>query len=279
MKIKFLILISLISLNLNAQDIENTNIENNDVILVQEDNVIEKLIKDEEEGVIIEYEDYIDELKISLQSKNLEVIQEILNSDNETDININLYEGNKAIHIAANHLDINYYNFLINNNADINLVNKKEENIFLIGSKNKDLSFIKHLEATLSPTIFKSLVNKKDIYQRTGLHNYINNNELFDSENIDYFIKIGLSINEQDIEGKTVLNYAIKQNNWDTLAYLLKNNGSLIVKDKEGITVEEHIMNEINILEVHKVYSYLSDKNKNIVQDKLYKAGFVKVED
>lgn len=235
-----------------------------DVLLIQEENPTEQ---QEQEKILAEeakksHENYL----IALQIKKMDEIQGYIN--NGANINVDIYEKNKAIHLSASHGDINYFNFLINNGANVSAVNDNGENIWLIGAKSKTIDFLTHIKKTLKEKDFKQLLNQRDKYNRNALHNQVLYTYVLNEPFMDFLLANGVNINEQDINGRTPLNYAISSRKWPMIEYLLKNKASLESKDENGVTVEDHLLNNLDILEVHRVVRFLSERGQAIIKDR-----------
>ncbi len=284
MKVNYLFLITLLSLSYNVKaqtiSVQKEDVKDNvildltvekkdDVLLIQEENLSEKA--EEEKNALEKAKKAQEDFLIALQVKKLDQIQEYIN--NGANINIDIYEKNKAVHISASHGDVNYFNFLNNNGANILAVNGNGENIWLIGAKNRNMDFLSNLKKVAKEKDFKQLLTQRDKYKRNALHNYVLYTYSLNEKFIDFLISNGVNVNEQDVNGRTPINYAIASRKWNIIEYLLKNKGSLEIKDENGVTVEQHLLERMDVIEIHKVVNYLSEKGKAVVRDRIKSMG------
>lgn len=206
----------------------------------------------------------LENFSIALQAKSYDKIDQYLK--NGSNINQQLYDGNTAIHISAFQTDTKFLNFISERKAALTTLNKNNESILYWASAGKSIEYLDTAKTLLGKD-FDSLLAKKTKRDRTPLHSavlYSGNLNV-----VNWLISNRVDINAKDENGQTALHYAVVTRNWDVLELLLQKGGKLSEKDNEGRSVEDYVFEKMDILNIDKLYPFVSAENKKFIEESL----------
>jgi ankyrin repeat protein len=227
-----------------------------------------KLLLDNNSNINIEDNDGNNSFHLSILSRDIDIVKLIFKSSNDKlyIINSRTLNGYTPIHYATNLQEIKILEFLLENNADINLQDYENEFNIIISSIK-----LRSKEIFLICLKYNIDINKQDIYGNTILH-YIILEELYDFFEI-LIDKYDLNCNLWNIDGKLPLhlyfdidNINFSKNN--ILDYLVLNT-NLNIQDNNYISCL-HLLCKFNIWEefedilIKKKLDILVKNNDNI---------------
>jgi len=237
--------------------------QNEDILFIQDEETEEQ--KAEKAKIVME------SFSLALQMKDYDKISSYLK--NGSNINTNLYDGNTAVTLSSMHKDIKFLTFLSNNGGNLSILNKNGESILYWGATGKNTEYLQTVKNIMSAKDFDSLLKKNTKTGRTPVHAavlYVGNVDV-----ISWLIDQKVDINAQDSNGQTALHYAVAIRKWDSLIVLLKKNGNITIKDNNGQTVEDYILERGDIIVFPQIYPYLSPVGKRILESRLASTGFL----
>jgi len=253
--------------NINAQSIDNLNLKNREEIILDLRNKnleSEDILFIQKESKTEETEKknfFIDNFSYAVQTKNYQKMEELLK--NGTNINQVIYDGNTIVNISSFHQDPVLLSFAIKKKANLKNINKNGESILYWGATGDGIEYLEAVKKAIPPKDFNDLMSKKTNTGRTPLHAavlYTGNPNV-----INWLINNKVDMDVKDINGQTALHYAASLSRWDALETLLKRGGNIKETDKNGKTVEDYILENINIFNIDKVYNHLSTNGKKYV--------------
>ncbi|MBW5389963.1 ankyrin repeat domain-containing protein [Brachyspira hampsonii] len=199
------LLLMLLSCTQNSNT--NENIQNSETS-VESANIVKDLSL---EDAIAEYEEYpsIDIIKSLLDSGNINSTltqsTNIVNAeDTEYDLSVVFDEGTTALMIASYYGYADLVNALIENNADVNMKNKRN---------------------------YTALLYATDIWSRQGIGIYDSNFNV-----VELLVMAKADVNAADNNGWTPLFFAADNSNSDVAVFLVDNGADINIVDNEGIT-------------------------------------------
>lgn len=205
----------------------------------------------------------------SVQMKDYEKIQSYLS--NGANINTNLYDGNTIVTLSAFHRDIKLLTFAAEKKANLSALNNDGESIIYWGAAGKNLEYIETIKSLMSAKDFDSLMQKQTKTKRTPLHAavlYAGNKDI-----VEFLLNNKVSLEAKDNNGQTALHYAAALRRWDILELLLKKGGNIKEVDAKNESVEQYIIDKWDLYGMEKVYPFVSDTTKRIIESRFVGMG------
>ncbi|CAD8139697.1 unnamed protein product [Paramecium pentaurelia] len=158
--------------------------------------------------------------------------------------------------------------FLYNRKCDPNLMDNTENNAFtLLFQRNQNYNFDRMIQLGLVANVkFKILNTNKYIKPFMYLVDHL---KIYDCWILQKYVNYGIDINEQNEQGLTALNIAIKNNNLEFVKFLINQptfNIQLSLRDQDGKTPIHHVVLPLDFgsyenLEMLKILMKIFDYN------------------
>lgn len=222
----------------------------------------------EEEVLFVQKnEPNIDSWQLLIQRKNKDYEQMNNFVTNGISINRPVINTNTVLHLAGMQSNLKLAEYALSHNANISILNKNNETALHWAASSKIPLILQEELALILPKDKLTLLNKVNKENRTALHfNTLYNGNL-DITKVLLDNKINLDV--QDKQGQTALHYAIALGKWDLSLMLVKAGANITLKDNNGLTAEDYLMERGNIEGFIKLFSILSESNKIIINTRL----------
>lgn len=203
--------------------------------------------------------------------KDYQLIEQRLQA--KQNVNQVVFDGNTMLLLGTMQNNIQQVKLALKYNANVHIVNKDGETPLHWAAASGNMEMITTL---LSANIKDPLadINKKNKMFRTPLHFAA----LFtdNSDVVSYLIINQADLNITDNNGQTVAHYAAALRKWNILETLIKRGANIQLKDKNDLSVEDLLIDRVNVDNMIRFYPYMSPNTKKLFSTRLEGYNFNK---